>query len=59
MNLEVKRSWGWGRSRGPVKGLSLSVPAPLTYTTRTEKSESSFKGPLCLKQCCLESIMVK
>lgn len=65
VNLEVnhcmtwRRNWGWGRIRDPVKGLSLSVPTPLTHTSRTEKSEFSFKGPLSLKQGCPESVMIK
>lgn len=48
---EVKKNLGLG--------LSLSVPTPLTHTSRTEKSEFSFKGPLSLKPGCPESVMIK
>lgn len=47
MKLEVNKILNLGPEQESVKGLNLSVPAPLTYTNRAEKSGFSF-GPLSL-----------
>lgn len=47
MKLEIKKILSLGPEQGSVEGLNLSVPAPLTYTSRAEKSGFSFR-PLSL-----------